>query len=108
MVKARKPQHIQAVTIPLSIFPAFIPPAPARQNPVIPACHIRPNDLCVNDQVAAAKGHSHAMTLYIFLPQDIVGPEKAPKEGMSHAYVLGAEIPEQVFIGATWLPADLR
>jgi hypothetical protein len=48
------------------------------------------------------------MALHIFLPQDIVSPEEAPKEGMSDAYILGAEVPEQVFIGAGWLPVDLR
>jgi hypothetical protein len=48
------------------------------------------------------------MALYIFFPYDIIGPEEASKEGMSDAYILRAEVPEQVFIGAGWLPVDLR
>lgn len=48
------------------------------------------------------------MTLNIFLPQRIVGPEEAAGECVRYANVPRAKVRKEVFVGATRFATDLK
>ena len=103
VIQLLKPHHVQYITFPYPIFrPSCL------QNPIICACQISRNCFCVDDQIPSSEDYRCVMTLDIFLPQDIIGPEEASRDGVSDTHIFRGEVGELVFIGAGWFTPDLR
>jgi hypothetical protein len=102
VVKLWKPQHVQVIAPTFSILPIF-----SLQIPIISSCQIRLDDFRVHDQIVPAQGHGNAMVADVFFPQDVVGPEEAPEQGVRDANIFGSKVGEHMLVGRGRLSANL-
>lgn len=48
------------------------------------------------------------MVADVFFPQDVVGPEEAPEQGVRNANVFGSKVGEHMLVGRSRLSANLK
>jgi hypothetical protein len=88
MIQIRTPNNIKTLRCPATIVVSTSLP-PLLLQPKQVRTHLRR----INEQIPIAQKHASAAIRKVFFPQDVVGPEKVPRQRVCDAGVFGGEVP---------------